>query len=296
MNEKGAASRFEAIHPETRLESVTLRVASLERSAGLYRDILGLEILKSGGGGLVLGSGEALPLLRLKETPGARPMPRNASGLYHFAVLLPSRADLGRVLRRLIEAKIPFGQADHLVSEALYLSDPDGNGIEIYRDRPRSEWKWDGGVVRMAVDPLDLEELLAEGERDRLPSSGIPRETRIGHIHLQISSIEEGSAFYHKTLGFDVTSRLQGALFLSAGGYHHHIGLNTWASRGAPPAPSGSAGLESFTILVPHEEEQARLARRLAGAGIPTTRNDGRLTARDPWEMGIEIAVGRNMK
>jgi catechol 2,3-dioxygenase len=241
--------------------------------------------------GPALGTEEIPPVLRLQEVPGARPMPRHASGLYHFAILVPTRADLGRSLGRLVEAGIQIGQADHLVSEALYLSDPDGNGIEIYRDRPRSAWSWTSGKVQMAVDPIDLDDLMAEGARDSHPWAGLPSGTRIGHIHLQVSDTERAVDFYHGVLGFDITAHFPGAVFMSAGGYHHHLGLNTWNSRGAPPAPAGSAGLESFVVEVPHADEQARLADRLTRAGVPFTQREGLLSTSDPWKNQVVIKV-----
>jgi len=226
----------------------------------------------------------------LKETPGARPA-RHASGLYHFAVLVPSRPALGQVLRRLARAQVPIGEADHLVSEALYLSDPDGNGIEIYRDRPRDQWKWANGTVQMATEPLDLEDLLREAEGDPGSPDALPAGTRIGHVHLQVSDVQKAVEFYHGIIGFDVVALWQGAAFVSAGGYHHHLGLNSWSSRGQPAAPPGSSGLESFVIRVPTVEEQNRLAGRLREAGVQTTEADGILRARDPWNIGLEVTT-----
>ena len=175
------------------------------------------------------------------------------------------------------------------MSEALYLSDPDRNGIEIYRDRPRSEWKWNKGVVEMATDPLDLDGLLREGDADTNASPGLPAGTRLGHVHLQVSDVEQAVRFYHEVLGFDITAAWHGAAFLSAGGYHHHLGLNSWSSRGAPPAGPDSPGLESFVIQVPHAQEQARLEARLRDAGVTTSSAGGVLRARDPWNIEVEI-------
>jgi catechol 2,3-dioxygenase len=288
------------IHPDTRLGPIVLRVADLERSLGFYQGVLGLRLLDRDAESAGLApvdaetGGSASPLVTLRQTPGARTDP-HASGLYHFALLLPTRADLGRVLQRLIDSGSRFGQADHLVSEALYLSDPDGNGIEVYRDRPRSEWTWHGGRVEMTVAPLDFAELLAEAGKEMRRGEGspgaMPPGTRIGHIHLQISDVEQAVGFYHDILGFEITASYQGATFLSAGGYHHHLGLNDWNSRGAPPAPAGSAGLESFTIQAPSVEEREKIARRLAAAGVPTALSGKRLLARDPWNIGIEIVA-----
>jgi catechol 2,3-dioxygenase len=288
------AAERPAIHPDTRLGPITLRVSDVRRSAAFYQDVLGMRPAGSGAAvdaeSLTLAAADGVPLATLRQTPGARSAPHE-SGLYHFAVLLPGRGDLGRVLRRLMDAGTRFGQADHLVSEALYLSDPDGNGIEVYRDRPRSDWAWHGGRVEMTVAPLDMQGVLEEARRtaDSLTPGQLPAGTRIGHIHLQVSDVEKAVGFYHDILGFDITASWQGAAFLSAGGYHHHLGLNSWNTRGAPPAPAGSAGLESFTILAPTPEEVERIGRRLEGAGVGTRRGMERLSARDPWNIGIEV-------
>ncbi len=278
-----------ALHPDTTLGPVTIRVADLDRSLRFYQEILGFRPTADGNGVAALGAGGS-PVVFLKQVPGARAM-RRSSGLYHFAVVVPSRPALGQALRRLAEAEIGIGEADHLVSEALYLSDPDGNGIEIYRDRPRSEWKWSNGSVQMATEPLDLEGLLKEGDRDPSGSRLFPDGTRIGHVHLQVADVEQAVGFYHGAVGFDVTAALPGAAFLSAGGYHHHLGLNSWASRGAPAAPDGSTGLESFVIHVPDAEAQDGVARRLQAAGVATGMEDGILRVRDPWN--VEVLVTR---
>ncbi len=281
----------QSIHPGTLIGPVTIRVADASRSLRFYQEALGFRPVGHVAGLPALGAPgmrDGAPVVVLKEVPGARPA-RHASGLYHFAVLLPGRPALARALRRLARAQVSIGQADHLVSEALYLSDPDGNGIEIYRDRPRDQWGWDDGRVRMATDPLDLEDLLREAESEPDSPDALPPGTRIGHVHLQVSDVQEAVQFYHGILGFDIVAAWQGAAFLSAGGYHHHIGLNSWGSRGAPPAPPGATGLESFVIKVPDTEEQSRLAERLREAGVPVEETDGVLRARDPWNVGLEV-------
>jgi catechol 2,3-dioxygenase len=279
-----------SIHPGARIGAVTLRVADLARSSAFYQDTLGLMPVGGERAVVVLAARDRVPLLSLRETPGARHLAR-AAGLYHFAVLLPSRVDLGRALKRLIDTGIRFGQSDHLVSEALYLSDPDGNGIEIYRDRPRSQWTWHGGMVEMAVDPLDLDSLLEEAGRSVTTESGAPAGTRIGHLHLQVSDVDQAVEFYHGLIGFDITASFQGAAFLSAGGYHHHLGLNSWSSRGAPAAPADSSGLESFTIEVPGPEERDRVLSRLRAAGIATEEKEGRAVVLDPWNITVGLSV-----
>lgn len=277
-----------SLHPDTTLGPVTLRVSDTERSIRFYQEVLGFRLAAGADGLAALGTGGS-PVVLLKQVPGARSV-RRASGLFHFAVLVPSRAALGKALRRLAEAEIGIGQADHLVSEALYLSDPDGNGIEIYRDRPRAEWQWDHGGVRMATEPLDLEGLMAEGDRDPSPSRELPHGTRIGHVHLQVADVPQAVAFYHGAVGFDLTARWPGAAFLSAGGYHHHLGLNSWASRGAPAAPEGSTGLESFVVRVSPSEDLAALGARLEAAGAPVRREDELLRARDPWNVEVQFS------
>ncbi|MGZ6390809.1 MAG: VOC family protein, partial [Ktedonobacterales bacterium] len=212
---------------------------------------------------------------------------------YHFAILVPTRADLGRWLQHWLELGLPLpGQGDHLVSEALYLSDPDGNGIEIYRDRPRSEWRWVNGTVQMAVDPVDIRGVLEEAQREGQPWTGMAPGTRLGHMHLQVGDIPQAEAFYHDVLGFDITARMPSALFVSAGGYHHHIGMNTWHSRGAGPAPDGFAGLRFFTIESPTEEARANLVARARAADRDAREHDGVVAIDDPWNNTILLTVG----
>lgn len=279
-----------SIHPQTEIGRVHLEVSDLERSLNFYTELIGFQHLEGADGAATLSADGKTPLLMLTERPGARPRPRNTTGLYHFAILLPSRADLGHSLRRLIEAGYPLGSSDHLVSEALYLDDPDANGIEIYRDRPRSEWRWQDGAVAMANDPLDFEGILAAAESDGRAWQGLPARTRIGHIHLHVGDIAGAEAFYSGVLGFDVVARLAGsALFISAGGYHHHIGLNTWAGQGAPRPPAGSAGLRYYTVEVPGAAELERLTSELERAAHPVVRETGSVSLEDPWGNGIRL-------
>ncbi|HEV8193036.1 MAG TPA: VOC family protein, partial [Ktedonobacterales bacterium] len=270
---------------------VALAVADLERSLAFYTDAIGFALQEHGDGEATLGVA-GTPLLHLTEIAGASPAPRRATGLYHFAILVPTRADLGRWLRHWLEAGYPLpGQGDHLVSEALYLSDPDANGIEVYRDRPRPEWIWDNGQVSMAVDPIDIRGLLAEGDRDETPWSGMAAGTYVGHIHLQVGDIAQARAFYSGVLGFDVVAQLPDALFVSAGGYHHHVGMNTWHSRGAGPAPAGTAGLRCYTIDLPTEEARAAIVACLDTAGIAHETSDDAVVVRDPWQNTIHLRV-----
>jgi catechol 2,3-dioxygenase len=282
IDDQGALKRT-AIHPDTTLGPVTLAVADAERSLRFYRDLLGFQVLRTEGQQLVLGVAET-PLLILIAQAGLRPKPRAATGLYHVAILLPGRADLARVLQRLLDVRYPIGASDHLVSEALYLSDPDGNGLEIYRDRPRTAWRWQGDRIQMDTLPLDLGDVLAELSRDNAPWNGLPPGTRIGHIHLQVADLGTAKAFYHGVLGFDVVSQMPGALFLSAGGYHHHIGLNTWHSAGAAPPPPDTAGLRSFVVELPDAAALEPVRARIATAGLPIHEHEGGLAVQDPWQ------------
>ena len=204
---------------------------------------------------------------------------------------MPSRRDLGFALQRLAIARWPLdGASDHLVSEALYLSDPDGNGIEIYRDRPRTEWPRSGDQLQMATLPLDLDDVLGELRVASELQEATPSATRIGHVHLQVADLREAEAFYHGVLGFDVMARgYPGALFVSAGGYHHHIGLNTWHSAGAAPAPDGSVGLRSFAVDLPGEPELAAVLARLDAASIPSVRAPDGVLVRDPFGTGVVL-------
>lgn len=275
---------------DSQIGGLALTVADLERSVRFYEDVLGFKLLDRSEGAATLGTADATPLLHLVEEPGARPMPQRSTGLYHFAVLFPTRADLARALGRIAEQRYPLqGASDHLVSEAIYLADPDGNGIEIYRDRAREEWPRIDGEIQMATDPLDLYALLAEA--GEVSDAVAPAGTRIGHMHLQVADIPAAEAFYVDALGFDVVFRMPSALFVSAGGYHHHLGLNTWQSRGGAPAPAGSAGLRQFTIELPDAGELQRVAERLQEAGLPIARSDDSVIVADPWKNQVRLAV-----
>ncbi|MEO7001294.1 MAG: VOC family protein [Ktedonobacterales bacterium] len=283
------------LDPATHMGLVSIAVADLERSLAYYHDALGFAVLARTDQQATLGAGDA-PLLVLTEERGARPWPHDRygyTGLYHFAILVPSRADLGRWLGHWLALGYPLpGQGDHLVSEALYLSDPDGNGIEIYRDRPRDEWRWINGQVQMATDPVDIAGVLAEAEQSGEPWTGMAPGTRLGHMHLQVGNIAQAEAFYHDVLGFDIVARMPTALFISAGGYHHHIGMNIWHSRGAGPAPVGIAGLRAFTIELPTEQARNDLLARVRAAGLTASERDGVAVIADPWRNTILLTVG----
>jgi catechol 2,3-dioxygenase len=254
---------------------VHLSVADLARALDYYERTIGLRVLGREDGRASLGVGTR-ELLVLVEEPGAKPAD-GYTGLFHFALLLPERRELARWLAHAGRDRVPLtGASDHYVSEALYLRDPDRHGIEIYADRPRSVWE--GKVAHMGTWPLDLDSLLSELEDPATePFEGLPDGATMGHVHLRVAAIPETVAFYRDVLGFDEMASLgDQAAFLSAGGYHHHVGANVWESRGAPPAPDGSARLRRATIVLPDAKERDRAAARVAAAGQePEARDDG---------------------
>ncbi len=283
MSESGS------IDPGTSIGAVRLTVADLEGARDFYRDAIGLSELEPRDGIVRLGT-NGQPLIELVGDPDATPRPRGTSGLFHLAIVVPSRADLARALQRVAEAgRRLSGASDHLVSEALYLSDPEGNGIELYRDRPREEWPIRDGVLQMDTLPLDLDGVLGELRRDDA-GAGMPGGTRIGHVHLNVGNLSAAEAFYCGALGFDVMVRgYPGALFVSAGGYHHHVGLNTWAGEGAPPPPPGSRGLRQFEVRLPSPDQLAAEEDRLREAGFEPVRDDGLVRVTDPSGNGVVL-------
>jgi catechol 2,3-dioxygenase len=289
VNENGS------IDPGTSMGPVRLTVGDLEGVRDFYRDAIGLTELDTQDGIVRLGSGgdAAQPIVELVGDADAAPRPRGTSGLFHLAILVPSRADLARALQRVAEAgRRLSGASDHLVSEALYLSDPEGNGIELYRDRPREEWPVRDGALQMDTLPLDLDGVLGELRREDADAA-MPAGTRIGHVHLNVGDLTAAEAFYSGALGFDVTVRgYPGALFVSAGGYHHHIGLNTWAGEGAPPAPPGSRGLRQYEIRLPGGPQLAAEEDRLREAGFEPEREGDRVRVTDPAGNPVVLTAG----
>ena len=272
----------------TTIGPVTLTVADLPRALAFYTECLGFRIHAEDGGKAKLGAG-ADDLLVLVEREGAQRAP-GATGLFHFAVLLPSREALALALARLAETRtLLHGAADHLVSESLYLADPEGNGIELYRDRPRPTWVWEARAVRMTVDPLDVEALLREAAVSRIAWGGVPEGTVIGHVHLRVAHIAPAERFYCDLLGFDLTARYgTQASFVASGGYHHHVAFNTWSGVGAPPPPEGATGLREFVVRLTDADELERVLARLAGAGVPEAP-DGLI--RDPSGNAVRLAA-----
>jgi catechol 2,3-dioxygenase len=229
----------------------------------------------------------------LVEQPGARPVQAGRTGLYHFAILTPSRYELSRVLNHLVDSRTPIGGAsDHAVSEALYLTDPDGHGIEIYRDRPRDEWPEMNGRINMTLDPFDAQGVLAELAKNPAEWEGLHPDTKIGHVHLHVADIAAAEKFYVETLGFDLVLRYGGsASFISAGGYHHHLGLNVWAGQGAPPPPDDACRLLYYVIDVPDQAALDSVKQRLQSAAIAYDETEAGLRVSDPFRNMIHINV-----
>lgn len=269
---------------------VELTVSDLDRSSGYWRSAIGLRVLERENGSATLGADA--PLVRLVEEPGARP-DSGHTGLYHVALLLPDRPSLARFLAHVARERIPLqGLSDHVVSEAIYLRDPDRHGIEVYADRPRE--LWEGRVMeRMTTEPLDVDDLLGQlDDPSRESFAGLPDGTTVGHVHLRVADVDESVRFYRDALGMELTAQLGPmAAFFAAGGYHHHVGANTWESRGAAPAPPGSATLRHATIVLPDAAERDRVAAAAADAGQePEAREDG-ILVRDPSWNALLLAA-----
>ena len=274
----------------TRVGQVYLQVSDLARSIAWYELVLGMRVLHREGSVATLGSqADGPPLIQLNERPGANPVrKRGHLGLFHFAILLPDRAALGRLLRHLASIDAPVGASDHLVSEALYLHDPDGLGIEVYADRPRATWRHEGGELVMDTRPLDIEVVIAAG--GNLPWTGMPAGTVMGHLHLHVGSLDAAAAFYGAALGFTPTVwSYPGALFLSAGGYHHHLGVNTWAGEDAPIPGAGDARLLEWELVLPDSESVQRAGASLEEAGHVVRREAGGIRVDDPWGTMLSI-------
>ena len=272
-----------------RLGTVRLQVADLARSLDWYRRVLGIRVLDQRPGFAALGAqGDTRAMVELHEHPRANPVPRRGRlGLYHYAILLPDRASLGRFARHLAELGERAGMSDHRVSEAIYLSDPDGLGIEVYADRPRDVWQQENGQLVMATDPLDVAAVLRAAGTE--PWAGLPSGTVIGHVHLYVGDLEQAAQFYHAGLGLDkVVWGYPGALFMSAGGYHHHLGTNTWAA-GAVPAGPDDARLIEWELVLPSADDASAALASLAASGASVLAADGEGTAKDPWGTTLRV-------
>jgi catechol 2,3-dioxygenase len=272
------------IDPGTAIGRVRLTAGDADRAQRFYERALGLQTLERDGNLVRLGPEGGPAVVELAERPDAPQRPPGTTGLFHLAILVPTRAELARALRRVAEAGWRFtGASDHLVSEALYLNDPEGNGIEIYRDRPRAEWRYDGGQLQMATLPLDLDNLIGELDPADPADPGMAPGTRIGHTHLNVADIDASERFYVDGIGFDPTVRgYPGALFVSAGGYHHHLGLNTWAGAGAPSPPPGARGLDWFEVVLPDADALRRTRERIGSSDVAVEEREHELVAVDP--------------
>ena len=273
----------------TRIGRVRLQVSDLERSIAYYQSVVGLDVRdRTEGAASLAPSGGGDPILELKELKGARAVPRRGLlGLYHFAILLPDRAALGRFIAHLSEIGAYAGMSDHLVSESVYLTDPDGLGIEVYADRPADSWLAVERQFQMTTKPLDVESVVASAQGQKW--DGMPQGTKIGHVHFYVGDIDKAASFYHSALGLDkIVWSYPGALFMSAGGYHHHVGVNTWA-QGASPASADDAKLVDWELVVPDPEASEAAAKSIEAAGFNVERSDGYASANDPW--GIRIRV-----
>jgi catechol 2,3-dioxygenase len=276
----------------THMGRVALTVADLARSLDYYQERIGLKLLDQSASHALLGV-EGRDLLWLQEQPGIRPFPqRGYSGLYHYAILLPSRQDLGVELRHLAETQTTLtGASDHGVSEALYMSDPDGHGIEIYRDRPRAEWpRRPDGELAMVTDPIDGRGVIEAGAEKEW--QGMPAGTVMGHVHLHVSHLAAAENFYVNAIGFDLMQHFGGqAAFVSAGGYHHHLGMNVWAGVGVPPAPEDRARMLWYEIVLPNNDALEATVERLQAAGIATEKVDTGMRVRDPAQNNVILRL-----
>ncbi|MGZ8413137.1 MAG: VOC family protein [Gemmatirosa sp.] len=278
----------------TRLGAVRLQVADLARSLSFYERVLGLRIVeRTDAGARLAAHGDDATLVELVERPGARPMTaRGRLGLYHYAILLPDRSALGRFVAHLAESGVRAGAGDHLVSEAFYLQDPDGLGIEIYADRPRETWRRVDRELMMATDPVDVASLVEAAGDARW--TGMPAGTVVGHVHLHVGDVARAGEFYADGIGFDrMVWQYPGALFLGAGGYHHHVGANTWAGSGARPPAADDARLLEWTIVLPGDGDVDAAADSLARGGHAVTRDGRDALATDPWGTAVRLRADR---
>lgn len=275
-----------AIHPATQIGVVSLTVADLARSLTFYQKNIGLTVQSQSATEALLGAGQR-PLLRLHALPGARYTPRT-TGLYHFALRVPSRLELARTIENLARTRTTIdGASDHTVSEALYLHDPDRHGIEIYRDRPRTDWYDSAGNFLMDTHRLDFEGIMGELSTDSQPWQGLHPDTDMGHIHLRVAEVKQTGDFYRLVLGLDVMAAMDTALFLSAGGYHHHIGMNVWAGVGVPAPACDAARLLMYEIHLPDDAALAAVLQRVTAAGLEPVQQTAGWLVRDPSFNGI---------
>src|SRR5690625_5035798 len=274
----------------TYVGEVTLKVQDLDRVLTFYKEIIGFQVLEETEGKVKLTADGKTSLLSLEQLDNIQAKQQRTAGLYHFALLLPNRSDLAKVLIHLAKSDVQLGASDHSVSEALYLSDPEGNGIEIYSDRPEDTWTWKNGEVGMVTEPLDAENLVQEAKGESW--DGLPAGTVMGHIHLHVSNLQETEKFYHEGLGFESVLQFGSqALFMSTGKYHHHIGLNTWAGAGVPASPENSPGLKQFILEYPDEEKRNQAVENLKNIGADVREESGIIRTTDPSGNVIQLNV-----
>lgn len=287
--EYAQGERRRVLPDELILGAAHLNVADLGRAIAYYETVIGLRVSARDDGTAHLGTGEG-DVIVLHEVPGARPVSRH-SGLYHVALLFPSQLELARVTQRILDTATPIqGASDHGTHEAIYLPDADGNGLELAWDRQPSEWPNLADIEAIAPQPLDMGGLfnLVSG---REPETEAEPGLKVGHVHLHVGDIEEARTFYHDLLGFDKITEMDTALFMSAGGYHHHLAVNTWQGRGAPPTPEGATGLRRWTIQLP-EDGVTAARERLAAGGVETEEVDGGFESADPFGIRVRVIAG----
>src|SRR5687768_5097652 len=290
-----------SIHPATLIGQVSLTVANLENQIAFYQQMLGFQLHWREGNKVGLGAGGA-DLLRLTEEGNVRKYQR-VTGLYHFAVLFPNRRELARAIARLFALKYPNYPTDHIMTKSTYLDDAEGNGIELYAESPEDgtwsmangtfEARRADGTISNGREPLDVDALFGHLKEDDRLDTPVPIETRVGHMHLHIRNVDEAMDFYHGLIGFDVmgVAKPFGVAFVSAGGYHHHIGLNTWQGEGAPPPPADAVGLRYFTVELPNQQALDEVLARIEKAGIPSNQTDAGLLVHDPSQNGVILTL-----
>ena len=302
MNQTQTSDKTEfSIHPATLIGHVSLTIANLENQITFYQQVLGFQLHWREGNKAGLGAGGA-DLLRLTEEPNVRKYQR-VTGLYHFAVLFPNRRELARAIARLFALKYPNYPTDHIMTKTTYLDDPEGNGIELYAESPEDgTWRMANGIfetrradgtISNGREPLDVDALFSHLKEDDRLDVPIPPETRVGHMHLHVRDVDEAVDFYHGVIGFDVMGLVKsfGMAFVSAGGYHHHIGLNTWQGEGAPPPPADAVGLRHFTVELPNQQALDQVIERIDKAGIPSNQTNDGLLLHDPSQNGMILTL-----
>jgi len=290
-----------SIHPKTLMGHISLTVASLDNQIAFYQQAMGFKLHWREGNKAGLGAGGA-DLLCLTEEPNLKKY-RGVTGLYHVAYLFPNRRELAIAMARLFALKYPNSPTDHIMTKTTYLDDLEGNGIELYCESPedgalifrdgkfearRTDGSWSDGR-----EPLDVDDLFSHIQEDDKLDAPVPLETRVGHVHLHVRDVDETTNFYHGIIGFDVmgTAKTFQAAFISAGGYHHHLGLNTWQGEGAPPPPPDAVGLRYFTIDLPNQKAYDEVVARVDEAGIPSNVTEAGLLLYDPSQNGVVLTV-----